>query len=147
MEDKEDIVIVGAGLVGCLLAANLCRNMNKRVTVSERYQVRFLFRRRFERRCEVVNVGLFLPVTLTDLPLNLKDIHSHTHSITHNTGRSNDTCGWAIHQSRAYFARSSSARRVERRVHTSRHSRHVDQSYGSYHTLRGRKGGRVSKIR
>ena len=56
MEDKEDIVIVGAGLVGCLLAANLCRNMNKRVTVFERYQVRFLFRRRSERRREIVNI-------------------------------------------------------------------------------------------
>ena len=67
MEEKEDIVIVGAGLVGCLLAANLCRNMNKRVTVYERYQVRFLFRRRFKRRREIVNVGLFLPVTLTTL--------------------------------------------------------------------------------
>jgi len=40
-KEEEDIVIVGAGLVGCLLACNLCRNMKKRVTVYERYQVRF----------------------------------------------------------------------------------------------------------
>ena len=43
MEEKEEVVIVGAGLVGCLLACNLCRNMNKRVTVYERYQVRSFF--------------------------------------------------------------------------------------------------------